>query len=649
VKRNGFAPVLIIIIIAVILSVGFFFVKSDLKNSIFPNLPSSSSSSLATSTPSQINLFMGKVTKLDQDLGLFKETEDMKLNGTFGGFIYYSAGQFATGDLKGYTRIIATEPQNGPGSPIIYTLATKDFKMYVLDDPDNATTSYPDDAYQNPYSNLDKSKIASIATFDTNQPQSISLNDRFSLYRNGFLTTEVESNTKDGNGYPFQNTMIQTDFSSLQKLTSPNNNLTMYFQNEKDSNNKYILGNTTVVVVDPTGLPIVYSLASPKAISDYEAQLKVYNTAWEKYQYEVDEYKQKKISSSPQPPNINISFSPLGFGASDILNSTGLTFYKDYEVAFPDECAQSMDPRVVNVSDSDLEQIGTVNGFALYRPKDQNGDLNTLQYHVKMDEWASDPTDFANSNPGMTEPTNVSDYSKDNPLLFVKDYWGRWIAFGEWDIKLIGGCGKPVIYLYPTKDTKVTLKFNAPVSFTTDIPTYGGYWQVLAHNDGALTNLRPELTNCNTNYSEVGSEYAKEACLTNNYPYLYWSGNITSVDYPKINQGWIVSKDNLKNFIDSKLTFMGLNEKERNDFESYWIPEMLWKDTPYYRVSFLTTPQLNQMFPMMVTPVPDTIFRIFLDWQPLNQKPVSSLQPEVLPQLIRSGFTMVEWGGLKLP
>jgi hypothetical protein len=76
---------------------------------------------------------------------------------------------------------------------------------------------------------------------------------------------------------------------------------------------------------------------------------------------------------------------------------------------------------------------------------------------------------------------------------------------------------------------------------------------------------------------------------------------------------------------------------------------MLTKNAPFYRVSFLTTPQVDKIFPMTVTPTPDSILRIFMDWQPMNQKPVSPLPPETLPQLIRSGFTMVEWGGLKLP
>lgn len=221
---------------------------------------------------------------------------------------------------------------------------------------------------------------------------------------------------------------------------------------------------------------------------------------------------------------------------------------------------------------------------------------------------------------------------------------------GEFDIKLPGGCGKPVIYLYPKEPTKVSVKFQTPPEFTVDIPPYADFWQVLAQPDGSLTNLKPELTDCRQiDFSKKGSEYAKEACEKNIYPYLYWAGNVNSKDYPTIDGGWIVGKNDLSMFLDSKLTEVGLNEKEKNDFMSYWLPDMMIKNAPYYRISFLQTNDLNFLFPMTVSPNPDTIFRIFLDYVPLVDKPQNLPKPQVLNKLVRNGFTLVEWGGLKQP
>jgi internalin A len=79
----------------------------------------------------------------------------------------------------------------------------------------------------------------------------------------------------------------------------------------------------------------------------------------------------------------------------------------------------------------------------------------------------------------------------------------------------------------------------------------------------------------------------------------------------------------------------------------YWLPDMENKNAPYYRISFLQTNDLNSLFPMTVKPQPNTIFRLFLDYLPLNEEPKISIEPQSLNKLIRNGFTLVEWGGLK--
>jgi internalin A len=108
-----------------------------------------------------------------------------------------------------------------------------------------------------------------------------------------------------------------------------------------------------------------------------------------------------------------------------------------------------------------------------------------------------------------------------------------------------------------------------------------------------------------------------------------------------------VEKKNIATFLQQKITEMGLNPQEKADFLDYWQPELIAKNTPYYRVSFLQTNELNELFPMQVTPQPDTTFRIFLDYTPLMAKPITLIQPQTLNKLTRNGFTMVEWGGLK--
>ena len=606
-----------------------------------------------TVAPQDTPLFTGTLTRHIQDLQIYKLTDSDKANGlTSSDFIYYDAGIFTRGELKDYTRVIAIRPAEGPGDPSVYILATKDFQTYILNDPDNATVNYPQDDWNNPYNVLDKTKITATKTFETEQPKELDLDKNFALY---FEKLPIESADK---------ALLTTDFSSYQKLTSPLKDLTIYFKPYTPNNTyanqmsaadkaqaqlkqKYFLGDTEVVVVDSVGLPVTYALTTPLGIKTYNIRQAQYLIDSKNYDAQVKLYDAKKISTYPTSPEY-VYLPNMGFKGSTINSTSGLKFYNDYESAVPDACAFTLNSRVVNVTDSDLEQVVTVFSMPLYHLKDTKSSFYTLAFNNKF-SFYNNAMGFKwdDVNKGIKQP-NLDEYVSMNPLLFVKDYWNRWVALGEYDIKLPGGCGKPVVYLYPTKPTQVTVQFQTPIQFTTDIPTYADSWKVMAYPNGSLVNLKPELTDCSKiDTSNKGAEYAKAACEKNTYPYLYWAGNVNSETYPVTNAGWIVEKNNLSEFINSKLTEIGFNENEKNDFTSYWISEMLSKNAPYYKISFLQTPQLNTLFPMNVTPTPDTTFRIFMDYTPLTSKPTIMPEPQVLNKLIRNGFTLVEWGGLK--
>lgn len=630
------------------------------------NTPTSQPQGEATPTTKNLKtpLFSGNLRKLDQNLDIFKLTEADKLNGVQDSSVYYEAGKFNSGQLKDYTRIVAIRPPEGPGNALVFILATKDFQKYLLDDPEDKTNNYPQDNWQNPYLFLDKSKIQSTRTFDTELSKEIVLDQNFSLYQEEYPTENVLTNKKDNLGNKIYEYLLLTNFSSYQKLSSPFDNLTFYFKpyevnaaylaqiNQKEKQKeeirqKFFVGDTEVIVTDSVGLPTAYSLTTPDNIRSYREGTAKYETAVKKYDEDLKTYLEKKTGQYPVAPEY-VPLPNLGFKSSKITQSNN-DFFKDYETAFVGACAFRFNSKVINVSDGDLEKIGSVFNQPLNRLKNMSHSLLTLAYNNKMDYYDEDPQLFSQVNKSIKKLT-LEEYISKNPLLFIKDYWKRWVALGEFDIKIPGGCGKPVIYLYPEKPTEVTVKFQTPVEFTTDIPKYADFWKVEAYPDGSLVNLKPELTDCpKIDSQKAGSEYALGACLKNTYPYLYWAGNIISKDYPVTDRGWIVEKSNLNTFFDSKLTRIGLNSQEKNDFTSYWLPEMISKDAPYYRITFLQTNDLNEIFPMTVNPKPDTVFRLFLDYLPLTNKPAIQPAPQVLETLNRSGFTLVEWGGLKRP
>jgi hypothetical protein len=187
------------------------------------------------------------------------------------------------------------------------------------------------------------------------------------------------------------------------------------------------------------------------------------------------------------------------------------------------------------------------------------------------------------------------------------------------------------------------------MQLTRTIPSYSSDWFVSANPDGTLTDLKSEQTDCSVYDQPVhGSEYAKSACERNLYPYLYWAGNRVGVTYPfNPHIGWIVSSPEMETFLSVTLDKIGFTYREKEDFLSYWVPVMREKNAPWYHIRFLQTSDMNMFIPMNIEPTPDRYYRFFLDWMPLRAPPAIPIAPQQLDPIIRKGFTVVEWGGLK--
>ena len=111
----------------------------------------------------------------------------------------------------------------------------------------------------------------------------------------------------------------------------------------------------------------------------------------------------------------------------------------------------------------------------------------------------------------------------------------------NWELPEIGGYAKPVLYLYPEKETEVTINFEHEENLTTTYPKFKDEWKVTAKPNGDL-------------YDENGKYYYG----------LYWEEDLNhQVDF---STGFYVTKENAIEFLEEKLTIIGLNDKERNEF-----------------------------------------------------------------------------------
>ena len=75
----------------------------------------------------------------------------------------------------------------------------------------------------------------------------------------------------------------------------------------------------------------------------------------------------------------------------------------------------------------------------------------------------------------------------------------------------------------------------------------------------------------------------------------------------------------------------------------YWLPQM--EKNPYNLITFQQECYTDSAR-LDISPQPDSLLRVFMAWNPLEQ-PVD-VQPDTLVPFQREGFTVVEWGGCKL-
>jgi hypothetical protein len=267
----------------------------------------------------------------------------------------------------------------------------------------------------------------------------------------------------------------------------------------------------------------------------------------------------------------------------------------------------SVDEPIISNSDSvlnDKVQVGkTASGQPLYQIKNPNNALVKELYDTVY-------------NTGR-DAKPIAEYAKLNNHLLYQDALGDWNIYINPDYGIMAECGKPVIYLYPPQKTDVTVKVGAKI--TKSEPTYqANGWTVTASPDGTL-------------------DY-----LGNAYSSLFWEGLGNGLYPDRSTEGVVVKQTDLITTVKTQLSQLGLNQKESADFMEFWATRL--PKTPYVRLTWLNTQDMNILAPLTITPKPDTLIRIFLDSEGLNQPKL--LTPQKLHTVKRNGFTVVEWGGL---
>jgi hypothetical protein len=220
---------------------------------------------------------------------------------------------------------------------------------------------------------------------------------------------------------------------------------------------------------------------------------------------------------------------------------------------------------------------------------------------------------------------------KYNYLGFESDGYKKIIeinAISERPVHIILECNtgiaKPAIYLYPETTQEIIVEHIFKGKILNTYPKYDKNWKVIASPNGVLLNIADNIK----------------------YNYLFWDGTYSfprsHYDYKT---GFYVEAEKTIGFLQEKLSNVGLNQIEINDFIVYWLPELSKSNINF--IHFWINDNIDNSSVLNITPNPQTSIRLFMEFKKHTQNN-KKLPEQKLPSFKRKGFTMVEWGGANI-
>ena len=175
---------------------------------------------------------------------------------------------------------------------------------------------------------------------------------------------------------------------------------------------------------------------------------------------------------------------------------------------------------------------------------------------------------------------------------------------------------KPIIYLYPTEETQVNIKLWTPKNLSHTYPKYN--WE----------KWRNVIAQPNWDLEDMDT-WRKLYAL-----YREWKSDIPT----NFDEWFVVAWKDIISFLEEKLAILWLNERESEEFIVYWLPQM--EGNEYNLIRFETIEEQDENMPLNITPKPDTVIRVMMDWKSIDEPVDIPEQQLITPE--RTWFTVVE-------
>jgi len=268
---------------------------------------------------------------------------------------------------------------------------------------------------------------------------------------------------------------------------------------------------------------------------------------------------------------------------------------------------------VTRVNDSDLTVAGIAStGEIIYTITNQKHPLVTRVF-AATNGTVYDYNEITGES--QTYTITPAEFITKRGVIVSVDELGYQNIFTNGDFGPQAECAKPVIYLYPTATTTISVDVDALI--TKSDPLYQNGWTVEAAPTGALVHN--------------GSTYTS----------LFWDG-YGNGSYPELTEGFVTETDNALSLMEFHLSYMGFNETEIREFSEFWKPHL--PTEPYTKFSWIQTVEMQQLAALKITPPPRTLIRAFVDFSGVESREV--IAPQTLKSQERIGYTATEWGGI---
>ena len=194
--------------------------------------------------------------------------------------------------------------------------------------------------------------------------------------------------------------------------------------------------------------------------------------------------------------------------------------------------------------------------------------------------------------------------------IFTSQDCLRWLWKGCFDYK------KPIIYLYTTEETHVNVTLWTPENLLYTYPKYNSekWWNVIAQPNWDLEDM--------DTWRKLYSLYRE------------WK----SKNERDFNEWFVVAWEDIIPFLEEKLAILWLNEREAEEFIVYWLPQM--EGNEWNLIRFETKAEQDKNMPLNITPAPDTVIRVMMDWKAIDELIDIPQQQLTTPE--RKWFTVVE-------